>query len=164
MDIKKSNTRFLYMTPAVKFYKDVNQSPRKLPVLSWYLEVLWGFFEITGNGGSSIFLKFKYPEPVGLWFWYFQIPGTDGYPPPNTDHCPSRKYFWLPVLYASSGERSLSECFPIAAATRISDPSFCNSFLTVGRLLFDKKQTTTQEKTEEDFFFCVLKKNSKQFI
>ncbi len=67
--------------------------------------------------------------------------------------------FRLPVLYASSRERS-----PIAAATRISDPSFCNSFVAVGRLLFDKKQTTTQEKTEEDFFLCFKKKNSEQFI
>jgi hypothetical protein len=72
--------------------------------------------------------------------------------------------FRLPVLYASSRERSLSQCFPIAAATRISDPSFCNSFVAVGRLLFDKKQTTTQEKTEEDFFLCLKKKNSEQFI
>jgi hypothetical protein len=66
-----------------------------------------------------------------------------------------QEIFFLPVLYASSRERSLSECFPIAAATRISDPSFCNSFVAVGRLLFDKKQTTTQEKKEEDSFFCV---------
>lgn len=34
--------------------------------------------------------------------------------------------------------------------------SFCNSFVAVGRLLFDKKQATTQEKTRRGFFFCVF--------
>jgi hypothetical protein len=72
--------------------------------------------------------------------------------------------FRLPVLYASSRELSLSLCFPIAAAKRISDPSFCNSFVAVGRLLFDKKQTTTEEKTEEDFFWCVFKKKIRNSL
>jgi hypothetical protein len=135
MDIKKSNTRFLYMTAVVKFYKN-NWKRRFFEFLK---------IQVPGTGGCMILI---FPSTRNRWLLKNTLP--------DTDYCPSRKYFDCP----SFTRPRESACSPSASRLLLRREfriqSFCNSFIAVGGLLFDKKKTTAQEKTEEDFNFCVF--------